>query len=233
MQPEPLDPNGSGRRLPPTFSLRCRRQALILILAAAVNLVIFALVPAMIGQSRGTSEFEKIASVSLREIRPEELQPDPQEISPEPPPEEPPPPEPPAPTAMRTPSPEMPTMPAFTPDLALSAAGTPMVMAPPPARTAFEFGEVDRTPMTVYRTPPPYPYRAKRMRIEGVVKVRFLVGTDGRTSRIQILSAEPEGIFEESVLRTIEGWRFEPGKKDGRKVATWVVTPVRFQLENS
>lgn len=211
---------------------RFRWTIAAIVLAVAVNLVVFAMVPAMIGKPPEASDMDQIIPISMREVRPPEPEKEPE---PEPPikkpPPEPPAPTPQAPSATAAPAPEMPSMPSFTPDLSLSAAMGPSIAAPAPVRTTFEMGEVDRAPMGMYQTQPVYPFRAKRMQIEGTVTIRFLVGTNGHTSKFSVINADPEGIFEEAVRQAVAAWRFEPAQKDGKKVATWVVTPIRFQLQ--
>jgi protein TonB len=102
--------------------------------------------------------------------------------------------------------------------------------APGPAR--YEMGQVDRAPMVASQLPPPYPYMARRRGIEGAVKVRFLVDEHGRVQHLEIIKAQPPGVFEETVLRTLPRWRFQPGRKEGQAVATWVETTIRFKLED-
>lgn len=102
--------------------------------------------------------------------------------------------------------------------------------APGPAR--YELGQVDRAPMVASQLPPPYPYSARRRGIEGAVQVRFLVDEQGQVQHLEIMNARPSGVFEESVLRSVPRWRFRPGRKDGRAVATWVETTIKFELKN-
>ncbi len=96
---------------------------------------------------------------------------------------------------------------------------------------AFSVGDLDG-PMTVLnRIAPVYPLRAKRRGIEGWVRVKFLVNEAGAVSSLTILEAEPSGLFEQSVERSVSRWRFNPGTVGGIPVRTWVETTVRFELE--
>jgi len=47
-----------------------------------------------------------------------------------------------------------------------------------------------------------------------------------------VVSAEPEGVFEDSAVSAVKKWRFEPGRVDGEPVPTWVRLPVSFTLSN-
>ena len=94
----------------------------------------------------------------------------------------------------------------------------------------FELGDVDRVPEIVRRLEPAYPFIARRRNISGKVVVRILVDPDGNVRNPKIVEAQPEGIFESSVLEAIREWRFKPGYYQGRAVPTWVIIPIRFKL---
>jgi len=94
----------------------------------------------------------------------------------------------------------------------------------------FEAYELDQAPQPIVRVPPQYPYGARERGIEGAVQVRMLVTADGTVGDIQILDARPEGIFEDSVRRTVPQWKFAPGKVQGKAVTAWVVTTIHFTL---
>lgn len=131
-------------------------------------------------------------------------------------------------------APELPT-----PSLTAPALSGPAVALDPAlfGQTAptgdltFEAGELDRHPRAVVRTPPRYPFRARQRRIEGRVRVRFLVSADGNTSDIRILASQPEGVFDDVVREAVASWRFEPGRLGGEAVAAWIVTPIVFDLD--
>jgi protein TonB len=72
---------------------------------------------------------------------------------------------------------------------------------------------------------PEYPYRARREGQEGVVKVRFSVGDDGRVLSAEAASPSPWPILNESAVRVVrERWRFRAGPLRNYEVA------IRFQL---
>ena len=90
---------------------------------------------------------------------------------------------------------------------------------------------LDRQPMIAARVPPPYPYMARRRGIQGKVMVRLLVGSDGRVKKSEVIKAEPSGVFEEAVLRTVGRWRFSPALSNGKPITSWVETTVKFELK--
>ena len=111
------------------------------------------------------------------------------------------------------------------------AASKPEARPQPAAeRSRFSLGEVDAHPRLVGRVNPTYPFRAKRRGVEGKVVLRFLVDKQGRVRELSVEQAEPAGVFEESALKAVRQWRFEPGEKDGKPVSTWVQVPIRFEL---
>lgn len=96
----------------------------------------------------------------------------------------------------------------------------------------FSAEDLDKAPSPVVRTSPIYPFRARQREIEGSVRVKLLVRSDGSVGEFTILNASPEGVFEAVVSQTVPQWRFDPGVLDGRPVDSWVITTVRFDLGN-
>ena len=96
----------------------------------------------------------------------------------------------------------------------------------------FDLAEDERPPWPVVRMKPLYPMRARERGIEGIVRLRFVVGADGSVRDIEVVSSEPEGVFDRAARAAAVRWRFAPAVKDGRPVATRVRTAVRFKLED-
>ncbi len=79
---------------------------------------------------------------------------------------------------------------------------------------------------------PDYPAREQRNGVEGVAKVRVLIGTDGRVKAVEEVSATSPGFFEETRRRALSKWRFKPATRDGVAQESWQVMTVRFQIRN-
>jgi len=55
---------------------------------------------------------------------------------------------------------------------------------------------------------PEYPRGAERRELEGYVVVRYNVTPEGAVDAPEIVEASPEGVFDRSVLRALQGWRY-------------------------
>ena len=100
-----------------------------------------------------------------------------------------------------------------------------------PFKGEWGLGDLDQPLTPLVRIPPVYPLRAKRQGVEGWVRVKFLVRASGKVTRVEILEAQPEKLFDNSVRRCVLGWHFKPGTVEGEPVAVWAETVIRFKLE--
>ncbi len=91
---------------------------------------------------------------------------------------------------------------------------------------------LDQPLRPIAQTPFIYPLRAKRQGTEGWVKVALQVGIGGEVETVEVLEAEPAGVFDHSVTRGIRQWRFSPATVMGERVRARVVTTIRFELED-
>lgn len=96
---------------------------------------------------------------------------------------------------------------------------------------AHQLNELDTPPAAIYEASPLYPFVARRENIEGKVWVRFVVTKEGTVRDASIYKSTPAGVFDESALKTIMQWRFEPGIKDGEAVDSLVIQAIAFVLE--
>ena len=90
---------------------------------------------------------------------------------------------------------------------------------------------VDEVPKPVQRAAAPYPPRARAKGIEGFVSVSMLIDQSGAVKDLQVLEAQPPGVFDEVALAALRGWRFQPAMYEGRAVAVRVRQTLRFALE--
>lgn len=201
-------------------------------LAVLVNLFLFSVLPGLLASIPESQSQDTIEAISLIRFKPPQDRPDRKPEPPKPPEPKKTPPKPALGPAAPTPVPPTP-MALDMPDLnfEVNARITGGVAVDMPASGVFDLSQVDQAPVAIFRIPPAYPFRAKRLQIEGEVSIRFLVDRLGKVSRIKILSASPEGYFEEATRKAVSGWKFNPAKLSGEAVATWVQTSVAFKLD--
>lgn len=80
---------------------------------------------------------------------------------------------------------------------------------------------------------PTYPATALRNGVQGSVIASLNVDTRGNVTDASIVSRSGERSrdLDRSVLRTVQGWKFQPAMQDGRAVASVVRVPVDFRTE--
>jgi periplasmic protein TonB len=79
---------------------------------------------------------------------------------------------------------------------------------------------------------PDYPPYEQRNEIEGTVRVRVLVGADGRVKDVVELTSSSPGFFNETKRRALSKWRFKPASRGGTAEESWVTMTVRFELNS-
>ena len=76
-----------------------------------------------------------------------------------------------------------------------------------------------------------YPSDAKEKGIEGSVVLQYDVTVEGFVENVEIISAQPEGIFEKSAQGYVRQWHFSPARKDGVAVPSFAqISTVTFRL---
>ncbi|MCX6965691.1 MAG: energy transducer TonB [Verrucomicrobia bacterium] len=158
------------------------------------------------------------------EPTPEPIPPPPQPI-PEPTPEE-------IVTAEKSPEIAEPT-PAPTPVPTPQATPTPKPTPKPEPRAAKPKPAAAVNipkPVVIQNTPPSYPDLARRNGWEGRVLVRVEVSAEGRPISTTIAQSSGFGVLDQSALRAVKSWRFQPRTVAGIPSAGSVEVPVNFSL---
>lgn len=76
-----------------------------------------------------------------------------------------------------------------------------------------------------------YPEEARDRGEQGIVRVKALVGKDGRVTEASVDTAQPvSDVLAKAAVAAVKQWTFEPGKQKGEPVAVWIVVPVNFKL---
>ena len=79
---------------------------------------------------------------------------------------------------------------------------------------------------------PIYPTSLRRQEITGDVRVKVLVGTNGRVKQVQELDATHPDFFAATEKQALRKWRFNPATKDGKKVEAWFTISVKFEMDD-
>ena len=80
-------------------------------------------------------------------------------------------------------------------------------------------------------TPARYPRIANQLNITGWVDVVFTVTPMGSTTDIAVVEAEPENVFDESAIKAVEQWTFQPRQYRGRLINQRTSARLVFRLE--
>jgi protein TonB len=91
--------------------------------------------------------------------------------------------------------------------------------------------EVDQSPRLLRSVSPHYPYLARQDNVEGWVVLQFVVDKDGNTEKAKVVAADPEGIFDEAALRTVEHYKFKPAMNKGVAVNCLMKQRIQFRLD--
>ncbi len=78
---------------------------------------------------------------------------------------------------------------------------------------------------------PSYPATARRLGIQGTVRLRVQVLADGRVGEIIVESSAGHSDLDKAAADAVRQWHFEPARKGVEPVTTWVLLPVHFQLK--
>src|SRR3546814_13169269 len=105
--------------------------------------------------------------------------------------------------------PEAPSLPPYVAP-AVTGTGPPVPLDPPvaPPRPKLVLADID--PRFAGAFQPDYPAREQRGGIEGAVKIRVLIGTDGRVKAVELVSADRPAFFEATKRRALATWRLTP-----------------------
>ncbi|MCP3923089.1 MAG: energy transducer TonB [Desulfobacterales bacterium] len=102
----------------------------------------------------------------------------------------------------------------------------------PTLNSLYELSDLDRAPLPKFRRSPVYPYRARRLNIEGEVVLKFVVTSKGDVSDIKVVKSTPKGVFEKSAIRCVSAWKFSPGELSGSSVNSIFVVPLKYRLKS-
>ncbi|WP_461061037.1 energy transducer TonB [Silanimonas algicola] len=97
-----------------------------------------------------------------------------------------------------------PADPPANPPVSRPVAGSPAPAPAPPRATA------PAPRPLVNRVSPRFPEAAARRRLEGEVEVAVRIGADGRVEAVDVVRADPPGVFDREAVLAVRRWRYAP-----------------------
>jgi len=80
--------------------------------------------------------------------------------------------------------------------------------------------------------PPGYPELARQQGYEGVVLVAAEILADGRVGKALVSKSSGYAILDQSAVKAVKKWKFEPAKKAGVPCKTWAELPIKFVIND-
>ena len=78
---------------------------------------------------------------------------------------------------------------------------------------------------------PAYPALARRMGLEGTVRLKVLISREGSALKIEIAQSSGHEILDKAATEAVKNWRFTPAHQGDSPVDEWVQVPVVFRLK--
>lgn len=95
--------------------------------------------------------------------------------------------------------------------------------------SGYGYGDSDVIPLV--QVEPRYPPQALSRKIEGYVVVRLQITKEGTVSDVEVIDANPKGIFEREAIRAAWRYKFKPKLVNGKPVEQVATLPFEFNLE--
>ena len=94
---------------------------------------------------------------------------------------------------------------------------------------AYKIGGGISAPKVVFQVEPEYSEDARKAKFQGVVVIALVVDDKGNPRDIRVVRPLGMGL-DQKAIEAVEKWRFRPGQKDGKAVATQATIEVSFRL---
>lgn len=86
-------------------------------------------------------------------------------------------------------------------------------------------------PILISNPIPPYPRTASKNKIEGSVRIKFLIKEDGRVSQSQVMATSGFDILDSAAKEYVYNLRYRPAEKNGKPHSTWMSMLFRYTLD--
>ncbi|MBI3934454.1 MAG: energy transducer TonB [Acidobacteria bacterium] len=117
-----------------------------------------------------------------------------------------------------------------TPAILVSEVVPPAPPPPPPETTLrrIPVGGVVMTAKLTYQPKPIYPELARRIRVQGTVRLQAIISQDGSIENLTVLSGHP--LLIPAALDAVGQWRYQPTLLNGQPVEVETTIDVNFTL---
>jgi protein TonB len=105
----------------------------------------------------------------------------------------------------------------------------PSVSSEAPAQT---FVEANFKANYLLNPKPEYPTIAKSRGWQGKVMLRVQVSSEGTVSDVSVETSSGHEMLDASALEAVNKWKFIPAKRGNNAVASWVIVPIIFTLND-
>lgn len=85
-------------------------------------------------------------------------------------------------------------------------------------------------PDYAFNPPPPYPMLARKRGYQGKVLLRVYVLKSGLAGKVEIVRSSGFALLDKVALRSVQGWKFIPGRRGKKNVPMWITVPIDFRL---
>lgn len=123
------------------------------------------------------------------------------------------------------------------PPVVVPVSPAPAVPAPIAAITSsvdlnyYSARELDVQPKALRKIQPDYPPDADRAHLSGRVRLQLKLEADGRVSEVEVVSATPPDVFEDSARKAFSAAHFSPARKNGQPVRARVLIEVEYDWD--
>jgi periplasmic protein TonB len=112
-------------------------------------------------------------------------------------------------------------------DVGQLTVDAPPPVAPAPSGPIVIGGNIKAPTRTRY-VPPQYPDIARSARVEGVVIIEAIIGSDGKVEQARVLRSKP--FLDEAALAAVRAWEYTPTLLNDRPVPVIMTVTVQFSL---
>jgi TonB family protein len=93
----------------------------------------------------------------------------------------------------------------------------------------FRVGNGVKAPSVLRKIDPEYSNEARRAKMEGIVLLGVVIGSDGLAHDVTVI--HPAGLgLDEKAVESVKKWKFQPGSRNGEPVSVRASIEVNFRL---